>query len=62
MPQFIIKSHPQTSPTQVVAARTGDFSEVKDFVGALAADQFAWIGLADRACEVSEVLEISVAQ
>ena len=46
----------------VEAARTGDFSGVKDFVGALAADQFPWTGAADRIFEVSEVLDISVVQ
>jgi hypothetical protein len=46
----------------VEAARTGDFSGLKDFVGALAADQFPWVGSAERIFEVSEVLELSVVE
>lgn len=44
------------------ASRTGDYSDVRDLVGELAADQFPWVGPADRSFEVSEVLEISISQ
>lgn len=42
------------------AARTGDYVGVHDLVGQLAAEQFPWVGSADRTFEVTDVLEISV--
>ncbi|MGD9622193.1 MAG: hypothetical protein AB7G47_19395 [Mycolicibacterium sp.] len=42
------------------AARSGEFSAVNDLVGQLAADQFPWVGAADRSFEVAEVVEISI--
>lgn len=44
------------------AARSGDYGDVKDTVGALAAAQFPWVGKGkvDRVFEVSEVLDISI--
>jgi hypothetical protein len=46
----------------VEAARTGDFSVVSRLVGDLAVDQFPWVGAADREFEVSEIVEIAVAE
>lgn len=42
------------------ASRTGNYDDVADLVGALAADQYPWVGEADRIFEVSEVIDISV--
>lgn len=44
------------------AAHTGDYGPVIDLVGELAADQFPWVGPAERVFEVSEVVEISIAK
>ncbi|GAT07644.1 uncharacterized protein RMCN_0777 [Mycolicibacterium novocastrense] len=46
----------------VEAAQSGDFSGVRTLVGELAADQFPWVGAAERHFEVSEIIEISVAE
>lgn len=42
------------------AARSGEFSAVNELVGQLAADQFPWVGAAERSFEVAEVVEISI--
>lgn len=42
------------------ASRTGNYDDVADLVGALAADQYPWVGEAERVFEVSEVIDISV--
>lgn len=42
------------------ASRTGDYDDVADLIGALAADQFPWVGEAERVFEVSDVIDISV--
>lgn len=44
------------------AARTGDYSDMRDLIGDLAADHFPWVGPAERSFEVSEVLEISISR
>lgn len=42
------------------ASRTGDYDDVADLIGVLAADNYPWVGEADRVFEVSDVLDISV--
>ncbi|MFV8227260.1 hypothetical protein [Mycolicibacterium fortuitum] len=44
------------------ASRTGDYGDVADLIGSLAADQFPWVGAADRSFEVSEVIDITIAE
>lgn len=42
------------------ASRTGDYDDVTDLIAMLAADQFPWVGEADRVFEVSDVIDISI--
>lgn len=42
------------------ASRTGNYDDVADMLGVVAADQYAWVGEAERVFEVSEVIDISV--
>jgi hypothetical protein len=42
------------------ASRTSDYDDVADLIAVLAADQFPWVGQADRVFEISDVIDINI--
>jgi hypothetical protein len=42
------------------ASRTGSYDDVIDLLAMLAAEQFPWVGEADRVFEISDIIDISV--
>lgn len=46
----------------LAAARSGDYQGLLGYMAAAGAEQFPWVGEADRSFEVTEILEISISQ